>query len=261
MLQNIQTELSAHRSIMLDIQHRVSHLEHESVASANGDAPQLAALQALEGHGSKRNSRLVPPEGQTWWQACQNFARNSDPPMSAAEFLRTPKRFSGIDWQYGPPSAKPQTPPMTPPDVEELPPLTPTSEDEDSEHSDIDTPRAKHDVEINADEVIASTPKEAEVEIQDDIKESFVDVDKKKMPSAPILHPPPGGKPISVNSEEVITAVPTAPVASIDNPHRYYKGKRSLATYQAVLKHKKTDKEQIVLIHFHNRSALKDLEE
>jgi hypothetical protein len=245
MLQNIQTELSAHRSIMLDIQSRVSHLEHESVASVSNDEDHLAALQTLEGRKSKRNSRLVPPEGATWWQACQNFARNSDPPMSAAEFLRTPKRFSGIDWHYGPPSARPRTPPATPPQEADVPPLTPTSEDGDN--SDVDTPRIKGDGDLTLDHITASTPRadEVEFEIQDDIKERTVEVDKRKLPVAPVLLPAPVGKPVSVSDGEVITAL--EPVDLV-NRHRYYKGVKSLATYKAVMRHKATDKGEFLMM-------------
>lgn len=236
MLQNIQVELAAHRTIMLDIQHRVSHLEHESNASVN-DAPS-AALRVLEGHkdASRRNSRLVPPEGRAWWEACQNFARNAEPPLSATEFLRTPKRFSGIDWQYGVPSAKPNTPPATPPDVDDLPPLTPTSEEDD--HYYVPTPYP-HDIELDDEEVVASTPKMDESVYEDDIKEHTVEVNKKKLPTPPILQPPPGGKPIPVNKEEVITAIAPGPVS---NTQRYYKGVKSLATYKAVMKHKPSEK-------------------
>ncbi|KAF2465255.1 uncharacterized protein BDR25DRAFT_378891 [Lindgomyces ingoldianus] len=277
MLQNIQAELSAHRSILLDVQHRVSHLEHESVASINNDPPQLAALQALEGRGSKRNSKLVPPEGQVWWQACQNFARNSDPPLSATEFLRTPRRLSGIDWQSSRPSAKPRTPPATPPEVEDLPPLTPTSEDSnhnDVDQSDVDTPHVEHDIRIEVDEIITSTPwQSGDIETEDDIKESTVEIDKKKLPVPPTLLPPPGGKQITVNNEAVITVEET--VSHVDNLHRYYKGRRSLVTYRALMKNQKTEKgwrilyllssiithifpEHLVLIHFHKATYLKD---
>ncbi|KAF2119712.1 hypothetical protein BDV96DRAFT_568072 [Lophiotrema nucula] len=245
MLQNIQTELSAHRTIMLDIQHRVSHLEHESVASISSDAPQQAALQALEGRPSKRNSKLVPPEGATWWQACQNFAKNSETPMSATEFLRTPKRFSGFDWQFGPNASRPHTPP---PDVDELPPLTPTSEEGEGEQSDVDTPRA------SLDNFITSTPRPTDEQLELDIKEHTVEIGKTKLPPAPILLPPPAGKPISVTE-------PVLPIDQFNNSQRYYKGVRSSATFRALLKHKATDKEHHVLIHFHKRADLKDIDD
>ena len=228
MLQNITTELAAHRSILLDVQSRVSHLEHESV---NNDPP-LSALRALEGQRSKRNSRLAPPEGQAWWEACQNFARNSEEPMSAKEFLRTPRRFSGFDWKYGPaPSRGSHTPPATPPAVDEVPPLTPTSEEE-GDQADVHTP-TKHDITIKVDRQEV-TPKATDIE--GDIKEHTVEVDKKNMPPAPVLLPPPVGKPTPI--------IPEAPVAvqTLENPQRYYKGIKSASTYRALMKNTKSDK-------------------
>ncbi|KAF2790615.1 hypothetical protein K505DRAFT_282331, partial [Melanomma pulvis-pyrius CBS 109.77] len=255
MLQNITVELSAHRSIMLDIQHRVSHLEHESI---NSDPP-LSALRALEGHRSKRNSRVIPPEGQAWWEACQNFARNSEEPLSAKDFLRTPKRFSGFDWKFGPaPSVGTHTPPATPPEVDHLPPLTPTSEGEEEEgdSTDIDTP-TKHIIDMRVDEILSSPKKmKLEEDVESDIKEHTVEVNKGNMPAAPVLLPAPVGKPIPANSPEFITAI-----QPLENPHRYYKGIKSLTTFKALMRNTKSDKEHYVLIHFHKRADLKGLED
>jgi hypothetical protein len=216
---------------MLDIQHRVSHLEYESSASVGNDTPQAAALNALEGRQSRRNSKLMAPETSHWWQACQNFARNSETPFSATEFLRTPRPYSGIDWKYGP---QPDTPPESPPKVDELPGLTPTSEEGDS---DVITPR-KHDFDFQLGEVAHSTPKIKHADLENDIKEHTVEVDKKKMPAPPVLQPPPGGKPIEAERDEIEAVAPVP----VDNPHRYYKGVKSLATYKALMKHKTTDK-------------------
>jgi hypothetical protein len=261
MLKSIQTELSAQRSIMLDIQHRVSHLEDSSSYSNAAETPQITALKALEGRQSKRNSRLVPPEGREWWQACQNFARNSEEPISAAEFLRTPKRFSGLDWQYGMPSAElhMDTPPATPPEapgLDDIPLLTPMSEEE---HSDLDTPiNINVDVNLDTNIVVVSGPETNQQNIEDDIKEHTVEIDKKKLPTPPTLLPAPAGKPLSIPQQ---TEVVTKSMELLENPLRYYKGIKSLSTYRALLKHKVTDKEHSVLIHFHRRADLKHLED
>lgn len=221
---------------MLDIQQRVSHLECESNASTGSDTPQAAALNALEGRQSKRNSKLMPPETTRWWQACQNFARNSETPFSATEFLKTPRPYSGIDWKYGP---QPDTPPESPPKVDELPDLTPTSEDGDS---DVITPQ-KNDFDFQLDEAARSTPKINHTELESDIKEHTVEVNRKKMPAPPVLQPPPVVKQIEGKEEEdSIEAV--SPVA-VHNPHRYYKGVKSLATYKALMKHRTTEKGMI----------------
>ncbi|KAF2677355.1 hypothetical protein K458DRAFT_378535 [Lentithecium fluviatile CBS 122367] len=259
MLSNIQTELAAHRKIMLDIQQRVSHLEYESNASVTAETPR-AALQALEGNkdASRRSSKLVPSEGRTWWEACQNYARNSESPISAREFLRTPVRYSGFDFQFGVPFQT-NTPPATPPDVDDLPPLTPTSEDGDCSGSDSDlgTP-TRHNVSLGED-MLASTPKmETATDIETDIREQTVEIAKSKMPAPPVLQPPPSGKPVSVKEEDVVAAIEP----EFDgHPHRFYKGVKSLATYKALMRHKDTNKEHHVLIHFHRRADLKHLED
>ena len=76
MLQNIQAELATHRTIMLDIQQRVSHLEHEAKESPvkpHNQTPHKAALHALEANSSpqKKSTLVVPPESQFWWQTCK----------------------------------------------------------------------------------------------------------------------------------------------------------------------------------------------
>ncbi|KAF2013891.1 hypothetical protein BU24DRAFT_424923 [Aaosphaeria arxii CBS 175.79] len=250
MLQNIQAELTTHRTILLDVQHRVTHLENESVASLHDDEPLISALQRLEGRASKRNSTMVPPpESQSWWQACQNFAHNSDTPMSANEFLKTPVRFSGLGWEYGVPT-RPHTPPLSPPEVDDIPALTPTSEHE--EHSDDDTPRKLQHKDNDAvvSEVRSATPHITEGNDDYDVKEHTVEVDKRNMPPPPNILPAPAGKSVA--------AVEDRPAI---NPHRYFRGVRSLATYKAVMKNRSTDKEHHVLIHFHKRGELKDREE
>jgi len=248
MLSNIQSELAAHRTIMLDIQHRVSHLEYESNASVNMDTPR-AALQVLEGSiakdASRRSSKLVPSEGRTWWEACQNYARNAEPPISAREFLRTPVRYSGFDFQFGVPFAA--TPPATPPSVDDVPPLTPTSDDGDS--SEFGTP-VRHNVRLG-DNMLASTPKSQmepmALHMETDIQERTVEIAKGKMPAPPTLQPPPSGKPVLVEKKNVVAAI--EPEIKGER-HRHYKGVRSLATYKALLRNKNSEKGKHMLIVF-----------
>jgi hypothetical protein len=152
--------------------------------------------------------------------------------MSAKEFLRTPRRFSGFDWKYGPaPSRGSYTPPATPPTVDEVPPLTPTSEEE-GDHADLHTP-TKHNIKIQVDEQEV-TLKSTDIEVN--IREHTVEVDKKNMPPAPVLLPPPAGKPVST--------IPEVPVAAqvLVNSERFYKGIKSATTYRALMKNTKSDK-------------------
>jgi len=156
--------------------------------------------------------------------------------MSAKDFLRTPKRFSGLGWTYGAAPARTfDTPPATPPAVDDVPPLTPASEGEGDE-SELCTP-PKHNIEFKVEEVLASTPKVRYEEADVDVKEHVVEVSQKSMSTAPILMPPPVGKAVSVRSREVV-----APLQPLDNPQRYYKGVRSLKSYRALMKNTKTDK-------------------
>ncbi|PVH93105.1 hypothetical protein DM02DRAFT_697500 [Periconia macrospinosa] len=265
MLQNIQSELETHRTILLDVQQRVTHLEDESESSVYHDASH-SALRALE--GNKRGSwlpPLPPPEGLSWWQACQAFARNSEPPISATEFLRTPRPCSAIDWPLAPsPVVEKVTPPATPPHVEDLPPLTPTS---DSENSNLSTP-IRHDINLGQ-EITSPTPKLDLVDSE--IKSIEVEFDKKKLPAPPLLKPAPAAKrPATSSTEGPEPAVEVEPTVSdppleteskiVENSMRFYKGVKSLITYKALMKHKATEKEHHVLIHFHRRSDLKHLE-
>ncbi|KAK7186713.1 hypothetical protein DPSP01_001066 [Paraphaeosphaeria sporulosa] len=251
MLQNIQNELAAHRTILLNIQDRVSTLEDESNATVNNDAPQLT-LRALEGQDapSKRNSRLLAPEVSSWWQACQTFASNAEPPMSAREFLKTPQRLSGFDFKW----EVPNTPPITPPDVDDVPPLTPTSDE--GEHSDLGSPLGQNV--FLGEEITASTPMIAGPSngADIDIMERTVEFDAKKLPAPPALQPAPSAKPTVVEQEDVVAAIEPEVVG---NPQRYFKGVRSLATYKALLKHKPSEKEHHVLIHFHRRKDVDHL--
>jgi hypothetical protein len=240
MLQNIQNELAAHRTILLNIQDRVSTLEDESNASAGNDAPQ-AALRVLEGHEapSKRNSNHLAPEVSNWWRACQNFASNAEPPMSAGEFLKTPQFFSGFDFKW----EVPNTPPVTPPDVADIPPLTPASEEGD--HSEVGSPIGQ--TMFSGEEIRASTPGTAgpSGEADVDVVERTVEFDAKKLPAPPALQPAPSAKSAVVEHEDIVAAIKPE---LVDNKQRYFKGVRSLATYKALLKHKPSEKGEFPLV-------------
>ncbi|KAL1596482.1 hypothetical protein SLS60_009128 [Paraconiothyrium brasiliense] len=232
MLQNIQNELATHRKILLNIQNRVSTLEHDSIASAH-DVPQTT-LRALEGHDaqSKRDSKLLAPEASHWWQACQNFASNAEPPISAREFLKTPQRFSGFDFTWN----VPNTPPTTPPNVDDIPPLSPASEKSDD--SELLSPIGQN---IFLGEISSSPPKIAgpSDEVDVDIMEHSVEFDVRNLPAPPALQPAPGAKPTVVENEDLVAAIEPK---IIGNPQRYFKGVKSLTTYRALLKHKASEK-------------------
>lgn len=229
---------------MLDIQHRVTHLEDESDKSVYSQEQQPAP-QAVESKALGRHSSWLPPlppsEGLSWWQACQNFARNSEPPISATEFLRTPQPYSAIDWPLGPdPIVEQVTQPSSPPHVEDLPPLTPTS---DSEDSDITTP-VRHDLNLGR-EIHSSSSRRSGRDDEDDIKGIEVEFDKTKLPTPPLLQPAPTGRPATIGSGSERNSTESEPEVAPkvqDNPMRFYKGVKSLSTYKALLKNKSTEK-------------------
>ena len=198
------------------------------------------------------------------WQACQAFARNSEPPISATEFLRTPNRLSGFEfeWPLGPAVQRQATPPITPPQIDELPPLTPASDEGDgSDHSDLDTP-TRHDIFVGEEMETASHSLYSDTEISEQITGQEVEFDKTRMPMPPVLMPAPSGKNVTETEEKeaaVATAEPMVqivtpvesgevlePVVEVEergeNPMRYYKGVKSLSTFEALLKHKSTEK-------------------
>ncbi|KAF2002067.1 hypothetical protein P154DRAFT_521225 [Amniculicola lignicola CBS 123094] len=248
MLQSIQSELAAHRTIMLDIQHRVSKVEQNHYVGPPNQH-QLSRFYQIEDHRSRRSSRLLP-ETREWWQACQNFAKNCDPPMSAREFLRSPTPLSAFDWPYNPSTAHSKDNLESTPEVDDVPPLTPTSEDGDADTTEIDTPKLQRaqqtrlqripsdDVKIGL--VRTTTPKTTTPDTVSDIKEQTVTLDKGKN-----LPPPPP-----------LQAAPKAASIRSINSHRVFKGVKSLATWRVGLRNKNHDKEHTVLIHFHRRGEV-----
>ena len=237
MLQNIQTELAAHRAILLNIQNRVTTLESDSTASSgtslNEHTPHVT-FHVPSGHNAalKRNSNRLAPEAAEWWRTCQNFASNAEPPISAREFLRTPHRFSGFDFKWG----TIDTPPSSPPSVEDLPPLTPTSEH--GESSGFGSPL---DQNVFLGEEVASDPRIVGPvdDLEAGIKERTVEFDQRKLPAVPTLQPAPGAKPTLVRSETTVSA--TEP-EFVEHSHRFFRGVRSLVTYKALLKQKSSGK-------------------
>ncbi|KAJ4351991.1 uncharacterized protein N0V89_007337 [Didymosphaeria variabile] len=250
MLQDIQNELVTHRAILLNIQNRVSTLEDESIASANKDGPQTT-LRAPEGHDapSKHNSKLLAPEASHWWQACKNFASNAEPPISAREFLKTPQRLSSFDLTWD----APNNPPLAPPDIDDIPPLSPASDKSDD--SELVSPIGQN---VFLGELSALGPNIAgpSGEVDVNIIERTVESDMKKFPAPPALQPAPGAKSAVVENEDLVAAIEPKLVG---NSQQYFKGLKSLATYRALLKHKPSEKEHHVLIHFHRRKDVDHL--
>lgn len=213
MLQNIQAELYAHRSIMLDIQSRVSHLEKSrpvsGISSCTGTDMRARERERLDAHNKLI---AIAPEGQAWWEACQNFARNSNPPISAGEFLRTPVPVSAFEPAWNNRFSGHMS-------ILETPPITP--------------PEQKSSVQIVVDEV-ATTPTE---------KTKTVEIEVKELPPPPPLRPAPrpGSDSPSVETTDFAGATSTKKAES-EQTRPAKKRKRSLATFEARFKHNKLDK-------------------
>ncbi|KAH7377340.1 hypothetical protein BKA66DRAFT_588925 [Pyrenochaeta sp. MPI-SDFR-AT-0127] len=247
MLQNIQTELTAHRSIMLDIQSRVSNLEHTTRVDNKEGSVRLPEINEVQLPPIKRTSNLTR-ESQAWWESCQNFAHNCDTPFNVNEFLKTPRRFSGFDFNFEAMKAKQGTPPMTP-EVDDIPGLTPASDRD--EHSDADTHEDLAQPFTDA-RFPTSDPTLGNGDDGSDIVERIVEFDKIKIPMPPLLQSPPRSlrsKSASILSpEEGITALPDLPPPPppvAETSQRYYKGIKSLFTYKALLRNRTSDKGEL----------------
>ncbi|CAO2649826.1 Nn.00g011180.m01.CDS01 [Neocucurbitaria sp. VM-36] len=256
MFQNIQGELAAYRSIMLNIQSRVSNLEKAASADNQADGPH----NTLDTQDCPTSHTSI--ESQTWWEACQNFARNCDTPFSANEFLKTPRRFSGFDFHFDAfKSSKPHTPPVTPEAANITQDLTSASNRGSGEQSNLSPNNATHSPP-------SSDPQLRSREQGSDILERILEFDKIKIPLPPVLQSPPRSlrsKSASVLSEEAnnVTALPelpaapleTAPPAAVETPQRSYKGIKSLFTYKALLKSKVPEKEYQGRMHFYRKGS------
>jgi hypothetical protein len=160
MLQSVQTELATHRTILADIQSRLSFLEHDAPTMVESCAPEVLSpvvdelkppQRAPPPPPPKRASLVIPPgrESQSWWQMCQKFAENCDTPCDPQEFLgKTPSGFDDFDFHFGGLPTTESVRPATPVDLEidNVPALSPTSE----RHSSGDA-----EVEVEAEESVA----------------------------------------------------------------------------------------------------------
>lgn len=253
MLQSIQTELTAHRSIMLDIQSRLSHLEHPSFFNSKvgrpNDSPEVMEVE----HAPIKRDNNITRESQAWWESCQNFAQNCDTPFNVNEFLKTPRRLSGFEFNFEALNTKPVTPPITP-EMDDIPGLTPASDRD--EQSDAGTSEDFAQILTDA-RFPTSDPTLRNDEDGSDIVEQIVEFDKIKIPMPPLLQSPPRSlrsKSASILSPgEDITALPNLPPPpppppppAAETSQRYYKGIRSLFTYKALLKNKSTEKGRLL---------------
>ncbi|KAH7066209.1 hypothetical protein BKA63DRAFT_157270 [Paraphoma chrysanthemicola] len=202
-LQNIEKELATNRSIMLDIQSRLSLLEQKTSLS-----PALVTTFP----GTKVSHSQTPlrsPERKTWWDVYQSFLDSCDSPHSIHESVKRPKNFSGFKFDFECSNHNRKTS-SAPPDIGDIPELTPTSERPSSirrappSTSKVDQ-RPRH---------AGPNPMPRNTHGEDDIVEHVVAVNRLMLPKPPLLQSPPRSRKsansiLSFNND--ITALPAMP--------------------------------------------------
>lgn len=241
-LQDIHAELATYRSIIYELQSRITHLERNAFEKPK-DSVGTNSLKIVEDIHLVDRSSNVTRESHRWWEACQNFAHNCDTPFSARDFLKTPGHYAGFDFDFDVRKFTPHTPTATP-EVDDVPSLTPASASD--ELSEDDTPAeqpAQTDITVMKLE-------DRDNEAGSDIVERVLDLDQLKMPAIPFLQSPPrsarsksaSASPRSM--DDTITALPNLPPPPpvSEKSHRNSKRIKSLFTYKISLRHKTTNK-------------------
>lgn len=267
MIQNLQSEFATHRALLLDIQSRLSFLEQDAPTMVESCAPEvlspvmdeLKAPQRPPPPPPRRVSSLIAPglERQSWWQACQNFAENCDTPFNAQEFLKTPSRFEDFDFHFGGLATDGLVRCEAPVEIaiEDVPALSPESENHDSEVEDIENVepltlspeparQSSEGVESRSPSIFSEgEPRTSGLTMDhceeiDNIVEQIVEFRKPAALPPLLLHPPPSGRTASIMSVEEITALPDLPpiIEVSSDPQRHRKGIRSISSKWASLK-------------------------
>ncbi|KAH9862830.1 hypothetical protein J1614_010923 [Plenodomus biglobosus] len=237
LLESVQGELGKQRALMRDIQTRVSTLEQESNSNTVTRVQSMATpTKTISPIRSKQPSSNLPLESRTWWEACQNFAHNCDTPFNVTEFLATPRRFSGLDFDFNFDNDEDDAhtivaPPAAPvPELTDVPGLTPEPEEDDMTMYIFPETRPATALSPRADTgavAVIRRPRavtfpcvhasDIKTETETDILERIVEVSRFKMPRPPMLQSPPRSVKSSASvaaledSNEDITALPVMP--------------------------------------------------
>ncbi|KAF2844645.1 hypothetical protein T440DRAFT_314958 [Plenodomus tracheiphilus IPT5] len=223
LLESVQEELDKQRNLMRDIQNRVSTLEQESDSNTIARSQSIATPAKTTSHARSKSpskhTSLLPLESRAWWEACQNFAHNCDTPFNATDFLATPRRFSGLQFDFNFDNDAAQTavaPPASPvPELHEVPVLTPESEEDTDTHRVVALP-PPGDAIITRPRAV-TFPSIQPTEAGSDILERVVEFSHIKIPRPPILQSPPRSLKSKVSTTaledcgEEITALPVMP--------------------------------------------------
>lgn len=133
LLRRMQEELTTHRSMITNIQLRLSSLER----GLDIEAPVIAPCNTRTSHVTKpQPTRYYSHTSSVEQIARQDFAPRDNPAFNTNKFLSSPRRFSGFQFDFASLDMFPKTPSVAP-DIGNVPGLTPTSVK--SGQSDIDT--------------------------------------------------------------------------------------------------------------------------
>jgi hypothetical protein len=226
MLQNLQTQLVAQTEAMLDMQSRIAKLESHSVTKIDTHTSRDSKL--FNDIPAQINTKEdLTRETKKWWEACQEYGTKSDPPFNVTDFFRSPTRFSGFNFDFDLLKAAPRT---MPPDIDDVPALTPTSET--IEQAEVDTPGKRS----LPPRLMRGRTIGMYHDAVSDIKEHVIEFDRIKIPAPPVLQTPPRSARSKVTTtysrDDEITALPPMPALPAETPYRNPKGLRALFTYR-----------------------------
>ena len=227
---------------MTDIQSRISNLEHVFPPDRTLDTPQGSRFAeyrhpALRPAGHAAQGYHRPPALR------RTTAQDYDAPMYARKYLKTPRRFSGFDFNFDSLKQKLDTPPTTPEAIR-LPRLVSASTTDERPRID-----AFWEQGLTFRDPLSPTEDFVSMINNDgsDIVEQIVEFDVVHIPMPPLLQTPPRSlrsKAASlVSREDDITALPDVPPPispEYNNMQCCYNGLRSWSACKAILKKRMT---------------------
>ncbi|KAF2023262.1 hypothetical protein EK21DRAFT_95045 [Setomelanomma holmii] len=229
MLGNIEKELAASRSIMLNMESRLSLLEQRI-----GTGTASAASKDLLASEKREENRIASraPTTRSWWDVYETFLDSCDTPLNAHDPQGRPKHFSGFQFDFERHGEQPTSPPVIP-DIRDVPDLTPSSERARSTKA---SPASGGHSTGYCTKPATVSPSARNDVIIDDIVEHVVAVDRMLLPRPPLLQsPPPSRKsPNTITGVgDDLTALPAMPSRPAtpqvaQNRNRYFKGVRSM---------------------------------
>jgi hypothetical protein len=194
MLRNVQIQLATQTGAMIDMQRRIAQLE--SASSKSGGGPRNTKTSYDKPLPQITSKEDLTRETKKWWEACQSYSQNADPPFNATEFFKSPVRFSGFNFDFDLLKTIPKSP-TTPtpaplifsptPELDDVPSLSLTPTSDQHEQAEIFTPGMRR---IPPRLTRARTTGMYHDAVSD-IREHVVEFDMVKVPMPPVLQTPP----------------------------------------------------------------------